>query len=156
MYRGKNFSSEVKISSCLARQPRHRAKATEQMVIRPNGRKLSPPESHFRGPFELKIVLLSPTNSSKILAKTGEHRAKSKQSGIEYLENPWSGRYNTIPQGEIKWVVKLQENVAWGSRKSWLRKKEGFHDFEREARQQSKRKPGGVKNEEKSKEKANK
>ena len=75
------------ISNCPTGQPRHRAKATEQMVIRPNGRKLSPPESHFRGPFELNIVLLSPTNSSKILAKNGKHlvpKSVQKTNKLEY------------------------------------------------------------------------
>ena len=77
----------MNISNCPTGQPRHRAKATEQMVIRPNGRKLSPPESHFRGPFELKIVLLSPTNSSKILAKSGKHlvpKSVQKTNKMEY------------------------------------------------------------------------
>jgi len=60
------------------------------MVIRPNGRKLSPPEFHFRGPFELKIVLLSPTNSSKTLAKSGEHLVpKSVQKATKMEDNIW-------------------------------------------------------------------
>ena len=97
----------IYIFNCPAGQPRHRAKATEQMVIRPNGRKLSPPESHFREPFELKIVLLSPTNSSKILTKSGKHlvpKSVQKQTkwNIIYRKSMvWEIQHNPIRRNQI-------------------------------------------------------